>query len=515
MRHPLTPLDLARRAFKLFANRTAIEEGDARFTYAEFGARTFRLARALNARRVGRGDHVALLAFNTHEALLAYHGVPWSGATLVPLNPRLSAEEYAFFLAHCDAKLLIVDAALLPLVADLRVPKWVIGEDFEAHLAGQSPASLSLPVNLDEDDVITVNYTSGTTSDPKGVMLTHRGVQLHALGLMYHLDLRPDSVYLHTLPMSHANGWGGVWAVTGAGAVHVTSRETAIESVLRDVERHAVTHLAASPTVLRTLADPVTSRPAPRPVTVTLAGSPPHARFLADLMELGYRPLHAYGLTETSPLVTFSDDTPDLRGKNVQERAEAFSRQGFESVTAGEVAVHDEFGLKVPHDGETLGEVVVRGGTVMKGYFKNEAATKRALQGGWFHTGDIAVVHPDGRLQVRDRVSDIIVTGGERMSSVEVEGVLYLHPSVREAVVVSAPHPTLGDVPIAFVSLHAGSNVEARDLVSFASSHLAAFKVPHDVRVWPDLPKNANGKFLKHVLRAEAKRLSSAAPLSL
>ncbi|PYE54241.1 AMP-binding protein [Deinococcus yavapaiensis] len=508
MRRPLTPLDLARRAFKLFAARPAVEQGSERFSYAEFGARTFRLVRALAARRIGRGDHVALLAFNTHEALLAYHAVPWSGATLVPLNPRLSEEEYAFFLAHCEAELLIVDAALLPKVADVRVSKWVIGEEFEARLADQSPASLSLPVDLDEDDVITVNYTSGTTSDPKGVMLTHRNVYLHALGLMYHLDLRPTSVYLHTLPMSHANGWGGVWAVTGAGATHVTTSETATEIVVRDVERHAVTHLSASPTVLRTLADPVTARRAPRPITVTLAGSPPHARFLADLMDLGYRPLHAYGLTETSPLVTFSDDTPDVRDHSVQERAETFARQGFESVTAGEVSVLDERGLPVPNDGETLGEVVVRGPTVMKGYFKNDAATRRALRGGWFHTGDIAVLHPDGRLQVRDRVSDIIVTGGERLSSVEVEGVLYLHPSVREAVVVGAPHATLGEAPIAFVSLHAGSNVEARDLVSFASSHLAAFKVPHDVRLLSDLPKNPNGKFLKHVLRAQARTVA-------
>ena len=511
MKHPLTPLDLIRRAFKVYPQRVAVIDGDRRVTYAEFARLTYRLARALRQAGVGRGTNVALLAPNTMHALLAYHAVPLTGATLIPLNTRLETEEYAFLLRHGDVKLILIDAALRARVqsvlTELTTPVWAIGGggDLPDHLTGVDDTPLAPPEDLDEDDVITINYTSGTTRDPKGVMLTHRNTYLGALNMMYHLDLRPGSVQLHTLPLPHVNAWGTVWAATGAGATHVTCPAPSTEGIYADIQQHGVTHLCAVPTVLNLFIDPITARRVPHPVKVTMAGSPPHAQFLADLEGLGFQVVHTYGLSEASPLVTHAEDTPEMRALPPAERATILARQGYEMVAAGEVDVVDEHGQRVAHDGQQLGEIVIRSNLVMKGYYKNDEATREALRDGWLHTGDIACVHPDGRIEIRDRAKDLIISGGEHVSSVEVEGILHRHPSVKEAVVVAAPHEQLGEVPVAFVVLHAGARLEPRDLIEFVRPHLAPFKVPAHVTIAKNLPKTPNGKLRKNILRAQAR----------
>jgi fatty-acyl-CoA synthase len=508
MKTPLTPLDLVRRGLKTYPQRTAVTQpGGPSFSYRAWGERMYRLARAVGA-AVPPGSRVAVLSPNTHEGLLTYAGVPWSGNVLVPLNTRLTPPEYAFQLRHARVSLVLADATLAPRVEeccrDLGIPLWQMGEgtNFEARLTEQDASPLPLPV-LDEDDILTINYTSGTTSSPKGVMLTHRNSMLNAMGTLYSLRFDQDSVYLHTLPDFHANGWGGVWSPFGVGATHVTLPAVRGETIHDAVHAHGVTHLCAAPTVLGMITDPATARPTPRPVRVATAGSPPHARTIADMNALGFEVVQVYGLTETSPLITVAELSEAERALPVPERAALTARQGFEMLLAGEVEVMTPDFSPVPHDGQTLGEILVRGNLVMHGYLDNPEATARAFEGGWFHTGDVAVIHPGGRIEIRDRNKDVIISGGENISSVEVESVLYAHPAVREAVVVAHPDDKWGEVPCAFIALHAGRDASEADLAAHVRAHLAAFKAPKHYVFRDELPKTASGKFQKFLLRNE------------
>ncbi|WP_339097055.1 acyl--CoA ligase family protein [Deinococcus sp. VB343] len=511
MMTPLTPLDLVRRGLKLYPDHTAvIEPGGPRFTYAQWGQRIFRLARAVQAAGYG-GQHVAVLSPNTHGGLLTYAAVPWAGSVLVPLNTRLTPEEYAFQLRHAEVRLLLVDESLHEKVrevaAEQGVEVWVMGngeagKDFEARLAAQDASPLPIPVR-DENDTITINFTSGTTSDPKGVMLTHRSTMLNAIETLYYFKADQDTVYLHTLPDFHANGWGGVWSPFGVGATHVTLPAVRADAAYDAIEKYGVTHLCAAPTVLSMLTDPACARPLSRPIRVATAGSPPHARTIADMNALGFHVTQVYGLTETSPLITVAELSAAQEELPTPRRAALIAKQGVEMILAGEVEVFDQQMQPVPYDGETLGEIMVRGNLVMKGYYRNEEATAKALEHGWFHTGDVAVVHPDGRIEIRDRNKDVIISGGENISSVEVEGVLYAHPAVREAVVVAMPDEKWGEVPCAFIALHAGQEVTPEELTKHVRGHLAGFKAPKHYEFRDDLPKTASGKFQKFILRAE------------
>ena len=519
MKRPLTPLDFVRRAIKLYPERTAILYGDSvygefRLSYRQWGERIWRLAHALRGAGIRPGDHVAVLSPNTYQGLLSYSAVPWIGAVLVPLNTRLSAPEYRFQLEFADVKLLLCDVTLLEraqeVAQELGVAVWAMGEgspgesgagqDFETRLHEASSEPLPFPLDLDEDSPITINFTSGTTSNPKGVMLTHRNAYMDGIGVMLYLGLNMDSVYLHTLPNFHVNGWGGVWAVQGMGAANVMLPAVRAGEIYGAIESQGVTHMCAAPTVLSMLTDPAFARTV-SPVLVATAGSPPHARIIADMDALGFTVLQVYGLSETSPLITVAELSSDQQALPIAERAVLIAKQGFEMVNAGEVEVMDSYMRPVPHDGETLGEIMVQSNHVMLGYYKNPAATAEAFAGGWFHTGDMACIHLDGRIEIRDRNKDVIISGGENISSVEVEGVLYRHPAVREAVVVAMPDPKWGEVPCAFVVLHAGQQASAEELIVFVRGHLAGFKVPKRFEYLDDLPKTASGKFQKFVLR--------------
>ncbi len=510
MKTPLTPLDLVRRGVNLYPSNVAvIEPGGPQFTYRQWGERVYRLARAVQAAGYS-GKHVAVLAPNTHGGLLTYAAVPWAASVLVPLNTRLTPEEYAFQLRHAEVALLLVDHTLHDKVRDvareLGIEVWGMGgpfeAEFEARLSAQNSSPLPIPVQ-DEDDTITINFTSGTTSDPKGVMLTHRNTLLNAIETLYYFKADSDSVYLHTLPDFHANGWGGVWSPFGVGATHVTLPAVRAEAAYDAIEQCGVTHLCAAPTVLSMLTDPASARPLRRTVRVATAGSPPHARTIADMNNLGFHVIQVYGLTEVSPLVTVAELNADQEALPTERRAPLIAKQGFEMILAGEVDVLDEHLQPVPHDGETLGEIMVKGNLVMKGYYRNPEATEKALAGGWFHTGDVAVTHPDGRIEIRDRNKDVIISGGENISSVEIEGVLYAHPAVREAVVVAMPDDKWGEVPCAFIALHSGQQVTPEELTGHVRQHLAGFKTPKHYEFRDDLPKTASGKFQKFILRAE------------
>jgi len=323
---------------------------------------------------------------------------------------------------------------------------------------------------------------------------------MDGVGVLIYMNVTEDSVYLHTLPNFHVNGWGGVWAMQGMGATNVMLPAVRADAIYEAVEQHGVTHMCAAPTVLSMLTDPASARSVP-PILVATAGSPPHARIITDMDALGFTVLQVYGLSETSPLITVAELSADQRALPIEERALLIAKQGFEMVNAGEVEVMDGEMQPVPHDGSTLGEIMVQSNHVMLGYYKNPQVTAEAFAGGWFHTGDMASVHLDGRIEIRDRNKDVIISGGENISSLEVEGVLYRHPAVREAVVVAMPHDTWGEVPCAFVVLHLGQTVTSEELTAFAREHLAGFKVPKRFEYLDDLPKTASGKFQKFVLR--------------
>ena len=433
---------------------------------------------------------------------------------LVPINYRLTPADFVYLIQHSGAKVVCAHSDYLDAVDSIRaeipdVQAFVALESPRAGWLGYEATLASAPATFDrpeirESDLLTINYTSGTTSRPKGVMITHRNAYMNAVGTLVHHPMGCGDRYLWTLPMFHANGWTFVWIVTAAGATHVCLRKVDPAAVFASIAREKVTMLCAAPTVLIGIAcAPAELRAGTSgPLRILTAGAPPAAATIERVEgELGWTVTQVYGLTETAPFITICEPRPEHASLSFAQRATIKARQGVELITSGELAVHDESGAEVPPDGETLGEIVVRGNVVMKGYFNDPEATAQALRGGWFHTGDAAVVHPDGYVEIRDRLKDVIISGGENISSVEVEGVLLRHPAVQEVAVVGLPHEKWGEAPHAFVVLRAGARAEGEELREFARAHLAHFKAPHAFTFLAELPKTATGKVQKYVLR--------------
>jgi fatty-acyl-CoA synthase len=514
METALSPLEFARRARKLHGPREAVVDGHVRLTYAQFGERCDRWSRALAALGVGKGDRVATIAPNTHQHLEQFYAIPRLGAVIVPINYRLSADDFVFVAAHSGAKVLCVHADYLDMVDSVRtrmpeVRHYIALEgtksgwlSYERLLEGGG-GEIGFP-EIAETDLLSINYTSGTTSRPKGVMITHRNAWMNSVGSLSHWPMTPADRYLWTLPMFHANGWTFVWTVTAAGATHVCLRAVDAPSVYEQVLREGVTHLCAAPTVLIAIANgPAEGRiKLPRGVRVTTAGAPPAAATIERLeSELGWDVMHVYGLTETSPFISICEPLPEHAALSSPDRAVIKARQGVELITSGELRVVDEQMQDVPQDGATMGEIVARGNVVMHGYYNDPLATEAAFAGGWFHSGDGAVVHPDGYIEIRDRFKDVIISGGENISSIEVEGALLRHDAVLEVAVVGMPHEKWGESPHAFVVLRAGAAATPAELREFARGSLAHFKVPTAFHLVGELPKTATGKIQKFVLR--------------
>ncbi len=524
---PLSPLSFLKRAAHIYPDRDAVIHGARRYSYRQLHQRSRRLASVLERAGVQPGDRVAVLAPNVPELLEAHYGVPGAGAVLVSINIRLEAQTIAFILRHSAAKVLICDREFgavarqalalletLPLVVDIDDAQACGGErvgelDYEAFLAQGDPArELTLPEN--EWQSIALNYTSGTTGDPKGVVLHHRGAYLNACAGALVFQLGPRSVYLWTLPMFHCNGWSHTWAVTLAGGTHVCLRKVQAAPIYAAIAEHGVTHMSAAPVVMSMLIhaeerfEPHTGQP----VAVITGGAAPPSAVIAAMEARGFSITHAYGMTESYGPSALCLWQPGLDELPLDARAQFMSRQGVAHPMLEEATVLDvDSGQPVPADGVTLGELVVRGNTVMKGYLNNPEATRTALAGGWLHTGDLAVLHPDGYVEIKDRSKDIIISGGENISSLEIEEVLYQHPGVIEAAVVARPDPRWGETPHAFVTLRADAeaHVCADDLILWCRERLAHFKAPRHVSLVA-LPKTATGKIQKFVLREWARR---------
>ncbi len=518
----LTPLRFLERAANFLADKPAVCYRDQVWTYAEFNRRVHALAAACRSAGIEKGDRVAVLAPNTPPMLEAHYGVPLAGGILVPINIRLSPGEVEQILSHSGAKVFIIDGQFLHLlprtppeglrkvvvIRDEGAPPELPGEDYEGFIGAHLGTEVA-PVVEDEREPITLNYTSGTTGRPKGAVYTHRGAYLNALGDCLSVGLNVNSNYLWVVPMFHCNGWCYTWAVTAVGATHVCLRRVDPAQIFDEVERRQVTHICAAPTVLIALTNygVQAGRRFPHPVVIATGGAPPAPQVIADVEDrLGGRLIHLYGLTETYGPNTLCEWLGDWDRLPLEERARLKARQGIPHPTAIRLRVVDEQMRDVPRDGQTLGEVVMRGNTVMAGYFKNPEATAEAFKGGWFHSGDLAVWHPDGYIELRDRKKDIIISGGENISSVEVEAVLYSHPAVLEVAVVGAPDPYWGEVPKAYVVLKPGMSATAEELIQWVRDRLAHFKAPKKVEFVPELPKTSTGKIQKFVLRQLAQQ---------
>jgi len=515
METPLTPLEFMRRTRRLHPQREAVVDGGLRLTYEEFFGRCDRWSAALQRLGVRQGDRVAYIAPNVHQQLESFYAVPQSGAVLVPINFRLTADDFAYIIDHSGAMVVCATEEYLDAVDRIRdrisgvehfvaltstKAGWL---DYETAVSSQAP-EFTRP-EIAEGDLLTINYTSGTTARPKGVMITHRNAYINAVGTLIHLRLGIGDRYLWTLPMFHANGWTFVWVVTAAGATHLCLPKPDPAAVFELIREEHVTWLCAAPTVLIRLANAPADirRDVPRGVHVVTAGAPPAAATIERLEgDLGWEVTQVYGLTETSPFITVCDPLPEHAALSAAERAVVKARQGVELITSGDLRVVDtETGKEVQHDGTTIGEIVVRGNVVLKGYYNDPEATDKAIRDGWFHSGDAAVVHPDGYVEIRDRIKDVIISGGENISSVEVEGCLLRHPAIQEVAVVGLPHERWGEAPCAFVVLKAGQTVTDQELKDFARARLAHFKAPQWVTFVDELPKTATGKIQKFVLR--------------
>jgi len=512
----LTPLLFLERSAEVFPARVAIVYGDRRLTYAGFAEDVQRLAGALSASGIAPGDRVAYLLPNVPELLVAHFGVPLAQAVLVAINTRLSGAEVDTILRHSGAKILVADTQLLEAMApdpsscpDLEEVVAVddVGQKapFETtpyadFLARGDRSSRPWRVD-DEERVISINYTSGTTGTPKGVMYTHRGAHLNALAEVVHSHHDTDSVYLWTLPMFHCNGWCTAWGVTAIGGRHVCLRAVDPALIWRLVDDEGVTHFNAAPTVLVSLASHPDAHLFQRPVTVTTAGAPPSPTIIDQMSELGARIVHAYGLTETYGPYTVCEWQSEWHDEPPEGRARLLARQGVAYLGADPIRVVDDEMRDVPRDGETMGEVVMRGNNVMAGYFADPEATEEAFRGGWFHSGDLGVWHPDGYIELRDRAKDIIISGGENISTIEVEQALVSHPAVLECAVVAMPHEKWGERPKAFVVLRDGTETDPDELIEHVRGRIARFKAPDEIEFVEALPKTSTGKVQKFVLR--------------
>ena len=523
---PLSPVTFLRRAAAVYPKKTAVVHGAQRLSYAQFHERAVRLASALTRRGFGRGDCIAIMAPNTPPMLEAHYGIPMMGGVLNSLNVRLDARTIAFILEHGEAKVLLTDrefspvigealglCAQRPLVIDIDDALAENGEllgdlDYETLLAEGDPAA-SFDEPLDEWQSLALLYTSGTTGNPKGVVYHHRGAYLNAIGNMITFGLGRDSAYLWTLPMFHCDGWTFTWGVTAACATHVCLRKIDPAVIYPLIRDEGVTHMCGAPIVLTLLAHAPESAKVTFPQTVDCAtgGAAPPSAVIEAMEANGFRVIHLYGLTESYGPATVCAWQDDWAKLDLQTRSAKMARQGVNYLTLEGAAVMDPETLQpVPRDGETMGEIMLRGNTVMKGYLKNPKATEQAFAGGWFHTGDLAVAHPDGYIEVKDRSKDIIISGGENISSLEVEEALYRHPKVLEAAVVARPDERWGEHPCAFVTLKHGEEAEDGEIVDFCRDMLAGFKVPRTI-VFGPLPKTSTGKIQKFVLRERAQAL--------
>jgi len=500
-RRELTPIDFLERAGWVHADRTAVVDGEVRFTYRLWRARARRFASALRAAGLQPGDRVAFLALNSEPLLLAHFAVPLAGGVLVAINTRLSADEVAYIVEHSGARWIFYSPELAPLLAGIpeEVGRLDIQADFEQLLATGGEDALE-PWLESEDDILAIDYTSGTTGRPKGVMYHHRGAYLNALAMVVEAGLDADSRYLWTLPMFHCNGWCFTWALAAVGATSVCLPKVDPARVWELLESEAITHFNGAPTVHTMLANHPAAHGLPQPVTVTTGGAPPSPTLIARLAELNIRLVHVYGLTETYAPFTINIEPPRAGDLPANEQARLKARQGVPHVLAGEVRVVNEAMADVAADGQTLGEVVMRGNVVMRGYYRDEAGTAHAFRGGWFHSGDLAVCHPDGSIELRDRQKDIIISGGENISTIEVEQAVASHPAVLECAVVAVPHPTWGEVPKAFVTLKPEQTTSAEEIIAHCRARLAHFKCPKAVD-FGELPKTSTGKVQKFVLR--------------
>jgi fatty-acyl-CoA synthase len=539
METPLSPLEFLRRSRRLYPDREAVVDEGVRWTYAEFAKRCDRWSAALQQLGVKKGDRVAYIAPNTHALLEAFYAVPQIGAVLVPINYRLIADDFFYIIEHSGATVVCVHSdyledverirhglpevkhvvALEGLTEPLREAGWL---DYETLLANAPEIFIRPPIA--EDDLLTINYTSGTTSRPKGVMITHRNAYMNVVGTLIHISMTPADRYLWTLPMFHANGWTFVWIVTAVGATHVCLRKVEPRGIFTLIRDERATLLCAAPTVLIAIANAPedvrrilipteadsTKASERQIVRVITAGAPPAAATIERIEgELGWEITQVYGLTETTPFITICEPRPEHAALSPQARAIVKARQGVELITSGELLVIDEEDNEVPHNATALGEIVTRGNVVMKGYYNDPEATERAFRGGWFHTGDAAVVHPDGYIEIRDRLKDVIISGGENISSVEVEAMLLRHPAVQEAAVVGLPDTQWGEAPHAFVVLKSGQNTTGEELRTFVRDRMAHFKVPKTFTFVAELPKTATGKIQKYVLRGGKSAIST------
>ncbi|HTE14912.1 MAG TPA: AMP-binding protein [Burkholderiales bacterium] len=507
----LTPTAFLRRSASVFADKIAVIDGEARWTYAQLFDRCARLAGALRAAGVHAGERIAVLAPNTHVLLESHCGVPFAGAVLVALNVRLTAADLAYIIDHSEAQILIYDfefeGAARAIAASVTQKLTLIragGEDqYEKWLADAQPFTQTV---ADECSLLSINYTSGTTGKPKGVMYHHRGAYLQALAMALHSPLNESSVFLWTLPMFHCNGWCFTWAVTAAGGTHLCLRKADPALIWNHLRNSGVTQFNAAPTILIMLAWHDSAKPLLHTVNVATGGAPPTPALLSRMAELNMNMTHLYGLTETFGPAVICEWRRDWNQWPAGQQAQIKARQGVGNVIAESIRVVDAHGSDVPGDGTSLGEIALRGNNVMLGYYRDEEATRTAAHDGWFRTGDLAVMHGDGYLEIKDRAKDIIISGGENIASVEVERTLAAHPAVLEAAVVAAPDAKWGEVPIAFVTLKPGQSLDAATLIAYAREHLAHFKAPKQI-VFGELPKNATGKIQKFVLRETARIL--------
>lgn len=512
----LSPLDFIERSAAVYPDKEAIIHGDRRFTYREFSERVNRQASALKALGLRKGDRVACLLPNIPPMIEAHFGVLLAGGIIVPINYRLSSPEIRYILAHSGARVLFVDTEFYPLVADVlkELPALehvvIVADDpsfppvdqmsYESFLEQGSPDPQPR-LAADEYEEIAINYTSGTTGRPKGVTFCHRGAYINAWGEIVETGMTPDSRFLWTLPMFHCNGWCFTWAVTAIGATHICHRKFEPGAAWRLIGQEGVTHFNGAPVVLIALVNhPDAPERFAHPVTICTAGAPPSPSIIQTVTEKGAHILHLYGLTETYGPYTVCTWQPDWRGLSFEAQGKLLARQGVGYAVGGPTRVVDEQMHDVPNDGKTLGEVVMQGNMVMKGYWDDPEATATAFRGGWFHSGDVAVMHPDGYIELRDRSKDVIISGGENISSIEVEQILYGHPFVLECAVVGAPHAKWGETPKAYVTLKQDRELTQDELIAFCREHIAHFKAPTSV-VFGPLPKTSTGKIQKFKLR--------------
>ena len=519
----LSPISFLVRAARVWPDRVAVIHGTRRITNAQMLERCRRLASALAANGIGRGDTVAVLAPNIPAMLEAHYGVPMTGGVICAVNTRLDAENIRFILGHCEARVFLVDRELAPVakaaLAGLDNPPKligiddalteageVLGQEYEDFIAEGDP-NFAIRLPDEEWDAISLGYTSGTTGDPKGVVCHHRGAYLNAVGNALAAEMTPRSVYLWTLPMFHCNGWTFTWAVTMLGATHVCLRKVDPAVIYPLIAEHGVTLLCAAPIVLTMLihAPDEVARRFDHDVRVVTGGAAPPSPVIAAMERRGFSVGHVYGLTEVYGPLTWNMWQPGVADMPLEERARFLSRQGVPHPTAEDATVMDASMTRVSADGVTMGELMLRGNTVMKGYLKNPRATLAAFEGGWFHSGDLGVLHPDGYIEIKDRSKDIIISGGENISSLEVEEVLYKHPDIMEAAVVAQDDETWGEVPHAFVTVRPGvEDLTEAQVISFCREHMARFKAPKHV-TFTQLPKTSTGKIQKYELRRRLK----------